>query len=69
MGDAAHGLRRKMNHPRYRRSGLSLVELLQCDGPEHHAHLLNTGPEDTGNCLLVLAGKLEVDGVSRHTPV
>ncbi len=64
MGNAAHRLRRKMDDPRDGRSRLSLVELLQRNGPEHNPHLLNAGLENPRNRLLVLARKLEVDGAS-----
>jgi len=51
-----------MHNARHYGRGLARGQLLQCDGPEDDPNLLNAGPEDLLEGLLILAGYLEVDG-------
>ena len=64
MGDPPDCLWRKMNDPRHHRGGLSVIQLLQSDRPEHHTDLLNSRPKDLLNRLLIRTGKRKLDRVS-----
>jgi len=54
----------QMNDASHHRCGLARRQLLQGNGPEHHANLLNPGPKNLTDCFLILPGHLNFDWAS-----
>ena len=63
MGNSAHRLRRKVHDAGHDRSGLADAELVQGNGSEDDADLLDACPKNLSNSLLILSCKLECDEV------
>ena len=64
MGDPPDRLRRKVNDASHHGGSLARRQLLQGNGPQNHPNLLNPGPKNVSNCILIFPGHLKLDGAS-----
>ena len=64
MSDPPDRLGRQMHDASHHRCGLPRCQLLQSNGPEYHPNLLNPGPKNLANCLLIFPRHLKFDGAS-----